>query len=765
MKTLLILLLGSLPWAALALPPAFVPNVGQLRDHTGAALPHIDYMLQLPEVQIFLGKGQIHYVLRQSRATDVVCWRVTLQLPEVSAAAWWDAPVAEAVPYHLGMVWSGGVQHGVAAYTRLTLRNVQPGTDMVFAIGPDGQFKYDIHTHSGALAHLRWTVQGATPETAGTLLHLPTPLGTLTEELPAAWWQDGQPAQLRWHAQGASLGYILDQASPPAAKQLVIDPLLRRWATYMGGSGDDALKALAFFPNGDYAWGGSTASANFPAQAGVLTTYQGGLSDAILGRSNAAGTVQWATYYGGSLSEEITAVTVDSLGRIWAAGRTSSPEFVVFDGFDMTFGGLEDGFLLQFLGNGTFRRGTFLGGNSLDAVHSLQATPDGYLLAGGTTGSADFPVMGAPAVAYGGETDAWIGKFDTTGHPLWIRWLGGSGYDQGLALAVDSTAARYYLAGTTQSTDLPQTAGRAQPDNAGMQDAYLACLDSAGILLWATYWGGSDECHGTALALDSLGRPHLAGYTFSPDFPVRNPWQPARAGTGSEGFVAQFDTLGQCRWSTYLGGTDFDFIYGMALNPRQGTVYVTGRTASTDFPVADAGFLGSYRGGDWDAFVAELDSLGALTTALYYGGTGDDEGLAMASTATRTLLGGRTGSSTGFPVLNAWQFFYAGGSADAFVVAWDYSSTPTLRSPVRTSTGRLRVWPQPAAEQVQLALPQGQVAVSCEVYDALGRCVQTHTATSSVLVLPVDRLSPGLYTARVHTQQGTVLGARIVVGR
>jgi hypothetical protein len=750
MKWLLVLVFGLMAPIAHAFPTGFVPNVGQLRDSQGQPLPQVDYVLQLPDLQVYLGKGQLHYVLTRPQGAGLQAWRVQLDLPQASPDAYWEADAAHDAPLPFRWLGAGGLQYQVPVHRRLWLRRALPDADICFSLTADGQFKYDLHTTAATAATWHWQVAGATPAVAGELLTLHTPLGDLTEHLPAAWLADGTPLHMRWHLHGPqSVGFAYAQPQPAPTKHVVIDPLLRRWATYMGGNGDEAIQALAFLPDGSFVWGGRTASTNFPVLAGVLADFQGGLYDAVIGRSQANGTLLWSTYYGGPLTEQVHAVAVDTQGRLWVAGQTASPEFVVFDGYDQTYGGNGDGFLLQFAADGTFLRGTFLGDAGDDAVHALSATPDGYLLVVGTSTSASFAAVGHAAVPYGGEGDAWVGKFDLTGRPLWLRWLGGNGYDQGLAVAADSSGTRYYVAGTTQSPDLPGTAGRAQAALSGTHDGFLAALDSAGTLRWASYWGGGDECHATALALDSAGQPHLAGYTFSTDFPLRNAWQLARTGSGSEGWVAQFDTLGQCRWSTYLGGSGFDFVQALAVNPVQRTVYAAGRTASIDFPVADAGFLTTYRGGDWDAFVTELDSSGQLTASLFYGGTADDEALALAANATRVLMCGRTGSNTAFPLLNAWQFFYGGGTADAFCVAWDYSALPTPRAAARPGAV-LRVWPQPASQQLWLQLPPAYTSPRPYVLrNTLGQSVRKGTCGPGTSALSLEGVPAGVHWLQV----------------
>jgi len=79
----------------------------------------------------------------------------------------------------------------------------------------------------------------------------------------------------------------------------------------------------------------------------------------------------------------------------------------------------------------------------------------------------------------------------------------------------------------------------------------------------------------------------------------------------------------ELEYSTYLGGNQNDQANDMAVG-SDGSVYVTGRTASDNFPIENP-YQSSYSGGSWDAFVSKLSSTGtSLVYSTYLGGSGDD---------------------------------------------------------------------------------------------------------------------------------------------
>jgi hypothetical protein len=122
--------------------------------------------------------------------------------------------------------------------------------------------------------------------------------------------------------------------------------------------------------------------------------------------------------------------------------------------------------------------------------------------------------------------------------------------------------------------------------------------------------------------------------------------------------------------STYLGGSDIDGAYALAIHPTTGGVYVAGETWSTDFPRTSGGAQANYSGGFNDAFVARLNSsLTQILQATYLGGRngGDDAyALAIHPTTGEVYVAGWT-SSDDFPNTSGGAQASRRGFSDAFV--------------------------------------------------------------------------------------------------
>jgi hypothetical protein len=198
------------------------------------------------------------------------------------------------------------------------------------------------------------------------------------------------------------------------------------------------------------------------------------------------------------------------------------------------------------------------------------------------------------------------------------------------------------------------------------------------VLNYSGYLGGSGTDAGNAIAVDAAGNAYIAGSTASADFPTSGGIQ-SYAGAG-DAFVTKLDPTGSVLvYSTYLGGSAFDEALGIAVD-SSGNAYVTGDTASTNFPTANP--YQATLSGTQNAFVAKLNAAGNdLLYGTYLGGSGSDIGQAVAVDVSGIVyVAGKT-TSNNFPVSsNAYQATYGGGTSDAFVAKLNpMQTTPTAQ--------------------------------------------------------------------------------------
>ena len=213
------------------------------------------------------------------------------------------------------------------------------------------------------------------------------------------------------------------------------------------------------------------------------------------------------------------------------------------------------------------------------------------------------------------------------------------------------------------------------------------------VLVYSTFLGGLGLDAGWAVAVDSNGCAYVTGETASTNFFATNAWNTNYGGGLRDLFVAKLSAAGtNLVYSTYIGGNDEDVAFGMALDSA-GNVYLTGATASTNFPVTanaistnihDPIYFGY--AANYDAFVTELDASGTnLLYSTYLGGNRADVAEAIVLDGSGHIYVAGETTSTDFPT-NGTTAAYGGGY-DAFLAELNVASTNLIYSTYLGGTG------------------------------------------------------------------------------
>lgn len=315
---------------------------------------------------------------------------------------------------------------------------------------------------------------------------------------------------------------------------------------------------------------------------------------------------------------------------------------------------------------------SYLGGSGLDRAFDVALDASGNIYVIGVTNSANFPTRGAFQITLAGSEDVFVTKLNPAGSDLvYSTYLGGSGNDRGEGIVVDGSG-NAIVTGWTQSTNFPRS-NAFQNTYGSNSDGFVSKLNANGNgLIFSTYLGGDSADFAFHVATDAAGAAYLVGYTESNNFPVANAFRSTRAGD-RDAFVTKLSAAGALVYSTYLGGSGRDEGYGIGVGSG-GEAYVTGHTASNNFPVANA-FRATYGGGTYDAFVTKFSPTGSsVVFSTFLGGSSDDFGTAIAvDGAGQAYVAGYTWS-TNFPVLNGAQMSHA-GARDVFVVKFAAAGT------------------------------------------------------------------------------------------
>ncbi|HEV2350698.1 MAG TPA: SBBP repeat-containing protein [Terriglobia bacterium] len=410
------------------------------------------------------------------------------------------------------------------------------------------------------------------------------------------------------------------------------------YSTYLGGGGADTGTSIAIDSSGNAYVAGKTTSPDFPVTTGVFQPVYGGEGDGFITKIAPAGSsLVYSSFIGGSASDSVQALAIDSSGSAYLTGSTESSDFPTVtplqignDGCSVVNGSQSctpDAFVVKVSPSGASKvYSTYLGGSSADNGQGIAVDASGNVYVAGYTFSTDFPTQNAFQSSNRGGADAFITELNATGTELISStYFGGSGLDRAFGLALDATG-NIYIAGDSNSTDFP-TANAFQAKNDGQGDAFI-CKFAPGAtsLVFSTFLGGTGTDQATAIALDSSGNAYVTGFTNSSDFLAADPLQrilgifgasSCGAGACSDAFAAEIRSSGELVYSTYLGGNGTDFGQAVAVD-SSGQAYITGATNSLNFPVMARASQGAYAGtaSSTNAFIAKINSADAAAVAL-----------------------------------------------------------------------------------------------------------------------------------------------------
>lgn len=389
------------------------------------------------------------------------------------------------------------------------------------------------------------------------------------------------------------------------------------WSTFLGGSRRDFGMTVALGPSGDIYVGGYTGG-DFPVSGGAAqTTFGGGEFDGFVCRFSMEGQRRFCTYVGSDGRDILRDLVVDSNGDIVVAPASESGSFPQswFAGtFQPTRPGGRDHLLAKLSGDGSsVRWATFIGGPGVEQTESLALGADGSIFIALTTLDGGLPTPGGFDGSMSGPSDLYVARIASDGSNLIFgTYLGGSGEERSEEhhIAVDADGS-VVVASLTSSDDFPVTGGTLSGTlggTSGEADGFIARISASGQLQAATYLGGVAFDRVGGVALDAAGNVHVAGLTFSSDFPVTADAPQGTLVGQSDAFATVVSAdLRSLLFSTYVGGNDDDA--GREVAVRGSRTVLAGQTTSTNWPTQHAS-QGSYGGGSNDGFAMIIDESG-----------------------------------------------------------------------------------------------------------------------------------------------------------
>ena len=412
------------------------------------------------------------------------------------------------------------------------------------------------------------------------------------------------------------------------------------WSSFLGGPTEETIRDAAVGPDGlvtalllSYPGGDLTLPIPLPPRPG-------GTGDILIVRIDPAEPdptqqVLWARWLGGSGTEFGGALALTPEGGCVVVGRTGSTDFPLVNPFDDTAPVNQGAFITELDAEGSLVWSTFLSGSILGTGLDVEVNDDIVTVVGSTV-SSDFPLVNPYDSSINGGEDYFVAQIQRGVAPtlIWSTFFGGSDSEPNSgaknALAVRSDGL-IYLAGHTNSTNLPVTPGAAQTQGSplGYWKGFICLLDPSATggsqLISASYLGGAGNERILDLSLDAAGRPIIVGVTTSSDFPTTSgAWIPTIVppvfSTSGSGFVTVFEEdLSSFAYSSLVGtAASLDIVESVEVSD-DGELVLFGYTNSTAFPTTpDAAEL-SYTGqGNQSAFITVLNPAGQGADDLVY---------------------------------------------------------------------------------------------------------------------------------------------------
>ncbi len=677
-----------------------------------------------------------------------------------------------------------------------------------------GGFKYDFVVHPGAdpsqiRLRYKWTDKPGLQKNGS--LKISTPMGDIEEGIPVSYGHDKDHLiNTHYTLKDDEIRFTLDKYAKDDT--LIIDPSLTWASYYAGGAGDGDIFSIS--TDGANVWlTGVSDGMGFPTHnAGGSAYFQGsfvGSSDLIILEFSTCGQLIWATYYGGSGYDLSTSICSDGK-NVWVTGYTNSGNFktrTLAGAYNKTvIPGIESMFILEF--NCTTNAliwATYYGGSGTDIGNSISSDGVNVWVTGEafSTNFPTFPLAGGyNQSGLGGAfaTNAFVLKFNaSTSARVWATYYGGSKSDFGWA--INSDGVNVWLTGQTSSTDFPVMAAggaynKASLGGTGATNIFVSKFNCAtGVLVWATYFGGSGVDRGNSISSDGVN-VWVTGQAKSSDFPTQ-PFplaynQSLQGGVGTtSAFILQFSCINSALiWATLYGGsgsgTNGDI--GYSIQSDKTNVWVCGATSSSDFPTMSS-TCGYYKGTisgspvntSVDVFILQFSTAGVRRWATYYGADSESDGSYVCSDGMNVFVSGDAEGST-YPILDPGGTAYFNntlvpGKENTFIAKFiipclmasqDTGICPGGSAQLNASGRSGYNWsPSANLSSPTIANPVASPTITT-TYTVTGAdaCGSTTTATVTVTLNPAPEVSitPGSPTITCNSPDITLTGSSTATG-
>ncbi len=517
------------------------------------------------------------------------------------------------------------------------------------------------------------------------------------------------------------------------------------WVKQAGGSSSDSGRGITTDGSGNsYVVGNFEGAAIF----GTTTLSSSGDHDIFIAKLDNNGNYLWAKKAGGTSNDSGIGIASDNSRNSYVTGYFFGT--ATFGSTTLTSSGDYDIFIAKLDTNGNWLWAKQAGGTNWDDGWGIYTDSSGNSYVTGNF--SETATFGTTTLTSNGDWDIFIGKLDTNGNWLWAKKAGGTSDDIGRSITASSSGNSYVTGDFTGTV----TFGSTTLISSGIEDTFIAKLDTNGNYLWAKKAGGSSSDFGSSIAIDSNGNCYVSGsFAFSAYFGTTT-----LSNIGNfDVFIAKLDTSGNFLWARQAGGIGNDYVFGIATD-SSGNSFVSGLFNGT----ATYGSTTFTSSGETDIFIAKLDTNGNYLWAKKAGGSSSDFGSSIAtdSNGNSYVTGSFGGASTFGTATFDTTTLTSSGMFDIYIAKLNSSTGVSDEYQVpqaNFSLGQNHPNPFITSTSFEIDVNDAKSIYEVSVYDLRGR----HICTLHQGVLPAGKrtftwngkdasdheLSSGVYLYRV----------------
>ena len=406
------------------------------------------------------------------------------------------------------------------------------------------------------------------------------------------------------------------------------------WARSMGATSNDQGKSIVTDQFGNvYITGEFRNTVDFDPGMSVFNLTSNGAQDIFIEKLDSLGNLIWAKNIGGTGGDQGNSITIDTAGNIFITGQFQhTVDFDPGAGIsNLTSTGSTDIFVLKLDSSGNFIWAKGFGGTATDVGLSIAADLIGNVYTTGYfAGSADFkPGPGSSFLTSNGGYDVFVQKLNSNGNFMWAKGMGGSTFDYGRSISVDSSGNVYVMGDFRGTADFFSGSGAVYLTSRGSSDVFIQKFNPSGIFVWVKQMGGVGTDVGQAIIIDGFGNIYSTGYfngtaNFDPGAGTAS----LTSNGSSDVFVQKLNPLGDFIWAKSMGGTGTEGSNDIAIDHSMNIYLIGWFEGSADFDPG-VGTTSLISNGSEDIFLQKLDSLGNFLWATHMGGPDSDVGYGL----------------------------------------------------------------------------------------------------------------------------------------